>query len=593
MGRSVICLGLSLLLCSALNQKVNSVETGETFRNGGTAGKEGTGDTRGTERTGETGRTEETKETAGTERTKRTGGTERTEKFGGIKGSGGTDWTGRLLVVPMDGSHWTGLKAVAEELGRRGHMVVVVMPEVSIRLDSGKHYITKTFPVPYGQETLDELQARNTEVMQSTPRPLLERINTRISHLKKFAHYQMTTSQALLLNQELMDFVKQQRFDAVLTSPAVPTGAILAFNLSLPAVYMLRGLPCGLDSKATACPNPPSYIPRFFTKNSDRMRWSERVLNVLVSVLEPVLCKVLYWSFEELASSMIGRSISLGEILSSGALWLLRYDFTLEFPKPLMPNMVLIGGLNCAITSPLSPEVEEFVEGSGEHGLVVFTLGSFVSSMPKEKAAIFFQAFSQIPQRVVWRYTGELPDHVPDNVKLMKWLPQNDLLGHPKTRAFITHGGTHGIYEGICHAVPMVILPLFGDQGDNAHRMANRGVGLVLDIHEITPESLSNTLHTIINDTSYKEKMVKLSSIHKDRPTEPLDLAVFWTEFVMRHKGADHLRPAAHDLNWFQYHSLDVIGFLLLVIMIVVAALMKCCVLCLRRYCKSEKKKKD
>lgn len=44
--------------------------------------------------------------------------------------------------------------------------------------------------------------------------------------------------------------------------------------------------------------------------------------------------------------------------------------------------------------------MEEFVEGSGEHGIVVFTLGSLIPSMPKEKAAIFFKAFSMIPQRV-------------------------------------------------------------------------------------------------------------------------------------------------------------------------------------------------
>lgn len=45
-------------------------------------------------------------------------------------------------------------------------------------------------------------------------------------------------------------------------------------------------------------------------------------------------------------------------------------------------------------------EMEEFVEGSGEHGIVVFTLGSLIASMPKEKAEVFFKAFSMIPQRV-------------------------------------------------------------------------------------------------------------------------------------------------------------------------------------------------
>ncbi len=263
-------------------------------------------------------------------------------------------WTGSLLVVPMDGSHWTGVKAVAEEMGRRGHKVTVVIPEVSVLLGPGKHYTTRTFPVPYGKQQLDELQARNAEVMESKQLPLLEKISTRISKMRKFVDLQTATAESLLLNQELVDFLRNQKFDAVLTSPAVPTGAILAYNLSLPAVYMLRGLPCGLDSTATACPNPPSYIPRFFTNNSDRMSFHHRVLNFLVSIVEPLLCRLIYWSTEGVASRFLQRDVSVAEILRSGALWLLRYDFSLEFPKPLMPNMVLIGGINCAINNPLT-----------------------------------------------------------------------------------------------------------------------------------------------------------------------------------------------------------------------------------------------
>ncbi|XP_039529403.1 UDP-glucuronosyltransferase 1-6-like [Pimephales promelas] len=262
-------------------------------------------------------------------------------------------WTGSLLVVPMDGSHWTGVKAVAEEMGRRGHKVMVVIPEVSILLGPGKHYATRTFPVPYGQQQLDELKARNAEVLDNKQQPLLEKISTRISNIRKFVDFQRATAESLLLNQELVDFLGTQNFDAVLTSPAVPTGAILAYNLSLPAVYMLRGLPCGLDSMATACPNPPSYIPRFFTRYSDRMSFRQRVLNVIVSILEPLLCRLIYWSTEDVASRFLQRDVSVVEILQSGALWLLRYDFNLEFPKPLMPNMVLIGGINCAMKRPL------------------------------------------------------------------------------------------------------------------------------------------------------------------------------------------------------------------------------------------------
>ncbi|KAJ8928782.1 hypothetical protein NQ314_018640 [Rhamnusium bicolor] len=51
----------------------------------------------------------------------------------------------------------------------------------------------------------------------------------------------------------------------------------------------------------------------------------------------------------------------------------------------------------------------------------------------------------------------------------------------------------------------------------------------------------------------------KRSILMHDRPVKPLDLAVFWTEFVIRHKGAPHLRVAALDLAWYQYLLLDIL----------------------------------
>ncbi|XP_048028837.1 UDP-glucuronosyltransferase 1A1-like [Megalobrama amblycephala] len=266
--------------------------------------------------------------------------------------SGKSGWTGKLLVVPMDGSHWTGVKAVAEEMGRKGHTVIVVIPEISMRLGPGKHYITKTFPVPSELELFNKVLTKHAHKL--TDQSLLESVTSEFNNMKMLFNMMASTSESLFKNQELIEFLRAQNFDAVLTDPALPMGAILAYNLSVPAVYMLRGMLCGLDAAATACPDPLSYVPRFFTQNSDRMSFGQRVWNVLVSVLEPLGCKIIYLSHEDVMSNFLQRDVSLTEILSTGAVWLMRYDFSLEFPKPLMPNMQLIGGINCEIKNPLT-----------------------------------------------------------------------------------------------------------------------------------------------------------------------------------------------------------------------------------------------
>ena len=61
-------------------------------------------------------------------------------------------------------------------------------------------------------------------------------------------------------------------------------------------------------------------------------------------------------------------------------------------------------------------------------------------------------------------------DDVPSNVMLSKWLPQNDLLGHKKTRLFIAHGGNNGQMEGLYHGLPMIVMPFGGDQMYSAWR---------------------------------------------------------------------------------------------------------------------------
>ncbi|XP_029003330.1 UDP-glucuronosyltransferase 1-6-like isoform X2 [Betta splendens] len=492
---------------------------------------------------------------------------------------------GKLLVVPPDGSHWVGIKAIAEEMGRRGHKVTVVIPEISLTLGPGKHYDTVTFPVPYDKAHLDFVMCTyRTKVVELT------QLKAQFLHLqqKLLPLYHMT-AESLLFNASLISHLEQQGFDALLTDPIIPTGTIVARKLGLPTINLLRSIPCSLDMRSAGCPSPPSYVPRFFTSYTDKMNFKQRLLNTVVSFLEPLMCQLLYWQFDNMAHQFLGDEVSTAQMLSDTDIWLLRFDFTLDFPRPLMPNFIIVGGINCKVRTPLSEDLESWV--SEKQGFVVFALGTMVSHMPEEITSVFLQAFKQIPQKVIWRYTGQVPGNVPENVKIMTWIPQNDLLAHPGARAFITHAGSHSLFEGLCHAVPMVMLPIQWDQTDNAHRLASRGAGVVFDIYSMSSEDLVLGLNEVINKTRCKENIQKLSILHKDRPVEPLNLSVYWTEFVMRHKGAKHLKAAVSHLNWFQYFCLDVVALLAFVGLVSIGLTVKCFKLCLRKV--SGKRKLD
>jgi len=65
------------------------------------------------------------------------------------------------------------------------------------------------------------------------------------------------------------------------------------------------------------------------------------------------------------------------------------------------------------------------------------------------------------------------------------------------------------------------------------------------------------------------------SEIFKDRPMSPEKSVVYWTEYVIRHKGAPHLKSQALNLTWYQYFLLDMITVVLIFIFIFVLIVLK------------------
>ncbi|XP_043916502.1 UDP-glucuronosyltransferase 1-6-like isoform X2 [Protopterus annectens] len=444
---------------------------------------------------------------------------------------------GKLLVVPVFGGHWAGMKPLVNKLGQAGHELVVLLPEV-MHVDTSQLYQIRAFPVPYTKMQMEGyIQDMQDDAFDQ--RSFWERFQKSMERSSNFIKFFFTVCESLLMDKELMNLIKEERFEAVLSDPFTPCGSILAYYLSIPLVNIMRGIPCGLLYHASQCPSPPSYVPRMLTQLTDHMTFLQRTINFLASLKDLVLCKFIYSSFEDLAKTVLNKEITIQEVLGYTSIWLLRYDFVFEYPKPLMPNMILVGGINCKPNENLS--------------------------------------------QVLWKYSGKIHSNVSTNIKLVDWLPQNDLLAHPKTKAFITHGGSNAVYEAICNGVPLVMLPLYGDQLTNTHLIASRGAGISLSITDMSSQDLVDALDSVINDTRYKEAMKKLSILHKDRAVEPLDLAVHWVEFVMKHKGANHLHPAAHELNWIQYHCLDVIGFLLAILLGTTFLGFKCCLCCCRK----------
>ncbi|XP_069682310.1 UDP-glycosyltransferase UGT5-like isoform X3 [Periplaneta americana] len=322
-------------------------------------------------------------------------------------------------------------------------------------------------------------------------------------------------------------------------------------------------------------PDIPSYMGNFFLFHASDMTFFERIINVLY---KEFLKWVYYYKYDKPANQIVkeyyGKSIpSLEEIAKKTSLLLVNSHFSLNQPRPLVPAIVEVGGLHLKPSeSQLPKDLQDFLD-SAEDGVIYFSLGSFVrvESMPADKRDAFVQAFSELPQKVLWKWEKETLPGKPKNVKIVSWLPQMDVLAHPNVRVFISHGGLMGTMEAVYHGVPMVAIPLFGDQFHNVKCSVQQGIAVYLDYHTITKESVLSALKEILQNPTFTENAKQVKKAFRDRPVSPLDTAIYWTEYVIRHGGAPHLRSAAVDLQWYQYLLLDVLAVLFLCVAAILA----------------------
>lgn len=250
---------------------------------------------------------------------------------------------------------------------------------------------------------------------------------------------------------------------------------------------------------------------------------------------------------------------SFVEIRESFALILLNQHFSLFGARPNVPSLVEVGGLHVPKTKPTMPShLAEFIEGA-RHGVILMVLGTELHSKDLSTAtlATIVETFAALPQRIIWKFEGIVRPNVSRNVYLDEWVPQQAILAHPNVRLFISHGGMLGTIEATYYAKPVLGMPLFFDQFRNVERMQEAGAAEVIDIMKFTRQDFEMAIRQLLDMPQYLRNVHELSERFRDQPMHPLDTAVYWTEYVIRHKGASHMRVLPSNMKLIDYYCLD------------------------------------
>ncbi|RXG53455.1 UDP-glucuronosyltransferase 2B14 [Armadillidium vulgare] len=316
----------------------------------------------------------------------------------------------------------------------------------------------------------------------------------------------------------------------------------------------------------------PSYAPSVMTDYPRPYSFIHRISNLVAHISFPI-----YWRIYEifplvykLLSERFPDLPPLAEIEKGISLVLANTHYSLDIPLPLLPSQVEVGGMHCHPAKKLPKDLQSFIDGSGSEGVIYFSLGSIIqgTTIPEKYRNIFVETFGKLKQRVIWKFEDEF-ENLPQNIIVKNWLPQQDILGHPKVKLFINQGGLLSMQESIYHGTPLLTLPLFGEQVKNAEGMKQKGFGDFLIWEDLTVEVVITKINEIINNPSYKSRIENASNAFRDQPMPPLEKAVWWTEYVIRNKGAPQLRSPARDLSWIEYLMIDLLLLILFIFFLI------------------------
>ncbi|XP_076289228.1 UDP-glucosyltransferase 2-like [Lasioglossum baleicum] len=235
-------------------------------------------------------------------------------------------------------------------------------------------------------------------------------------------------------------------------------------------------------------------------------------------------------------------------------------------PRSIVPGFVHIGGCRFMSQSPKHltlPEDLKVILDNAKNGFIYFSMGSNVNvkQYTEEMVTTILSVFTELPYTIIWKSEVDIKNK-PKNVIIRSWCPQEEILAHPNILLFIFQGGAQSLEEAIEYEVPLLGIPVFGDQHVNVQMLKRRGVAMDLMMHELTKEKFKEAILTVILNPSYKENVRKLRNLLHDLPYHPMENAMWWIEHVIRHKGAKHLRCKSRDMELYKLLHLDIFAAL-------------------------------
>lgn len=378
---------------------------------------------------------------------------------------------------------------------------------------------------------------------------------------------------AVLSNATLMDELQQLAPEVdLMVNDILSYGMLLAskFNLQFvdidvgTAGAMWESVFHGAEPSTSFIPAPGTFFP------TDGMNYWQRCVNLLVTKVLRGFVSYTYWNPNAWLQTIIKKhDLPLRWPYVHYMMMLVNSNFITEPPRAIAPNTKYIGPILPEPAQQLPAGLASWVQGSGPLGTVFVSFGGTLEA-PLAASRTLIQVMHALPNvRFVWKLRPEDQREIKgeleglENALVREWVPQNDLLGHAKVRAFVTQGGYLSIAEAAYHAVPILGMPFIPGQGELIRYAQDQGRAKLIPANTLMKgdvQGFKHALMDVLTNSTYHEAAAVTSRRLRATARPYKQVAADWVEYAAAVK--DHgpfLHPHKVHQYWYQQVMLDVV----------------------------------
>lgn len=383
------------------------------------------------------------------------------------------------IVCPALSGHLNPLVSLGKRLKSRGYRVSIVsLPDAEAHARAaGLGFVpTGAEEFPVGS------MAKLTKTLSELPR-------------EKVLAYTIAlfTDRARVILESARQAVANAGIDALIVDQSSASGGSVADAEGIPFITVSIGGPLNEEPDVPSIYTPWDYDPTDAGRERNAGAYA-----MLANALQPVMDVVN----EYRRRWNLPHAETYSDLFSPEA-QIMQMPAFLDFPRRAAPPNFFYTGpfVDLARNDHLSFPFERL----NEKPLVYASLGTLHSGLTSVFEAIAMACSDLDVQLVISlgnRDAADIPD-LPGSPIVVPFAPQLEML--KRASLLITSAGMNTTLEALSLGIPMVAIPLDGDQPGIGSRIAHHGFGTVLDRSTLTAENLRDSVINVLNEPRYRE----------------------------------------------------------------------------------------